>query len=163
RFPQFEFACLDIANRQAMDALSGQRRFALIIHLAAQAGVRYSIDHPHAYAESNLTGFLNVLEGARAGGVPHLIYASSSSVYAGSTKSPFAVGDPCDRPISLYAATKRANEMMAHCYTEQFGIATTGLRFFTVYGPWGRPDMAPWRFAEAIHLGKCIDIYNYGR
>jgi len=163
RFPEFQFERLDLADRRAAEALFESRRFDLIVHLAAQAGVRYSIDHPHAYIESNVAGFLNVLEGARRSGISHLIYASSSSVYAGSAQVPFTVEDRCDRPVSLYAATKRANELMAHCYAHLFGFAATGLRFFTVYGPWGRPDMAPWRFAEAIDRGRRIDIYNYGR
>jgi UDP-glucuronate 4-epimerase len=125
--------------------------------------VRHSIDHPHAYTESNITGFLNVLEGCRRSGAGHLLYASSSSVYGGNRKTPFSVGDPVDTPVSLYAATKRANELMAHAYTHLYGFATTGLRFFTVYGPWGRPDMAPMKFARAIERGERIDVYNYGR
>lgn len=132
------------------------------MHLAAQAGVRYSLDHPHAFAASNLSGFLNVLEGARHTRTSHLIYASSSSVYGGSSV-PFSTTARCDTPVSFYAATKRANELMAHSYTHLYGIPTTGLRFFTVYGPWGRPDMAPYRFATAIAQGRRIDIYNYGR
>ncbi len=135
----------------------------LVIHLAAQAGVRYSIENPHACAASNLTGFLHVLEGCRRADVKHLIYASSSSVYGGNTKTPFAIEDRVDSPVSLYAATKKANELMAHCYTHLYDIPTTGLRFFTVYGPWGRPDMAPFRFARAIARGGWIDVYNYGR
>ena len=132
-------------------------------HLAAQAGVRHSIEHPHVYAESNVTGFLHVLEGARRTGVQHLIYASSSSVYGANQKSPFSIADRADKPVSLYAATKRANELMAHCYAHLYGFAATGLRFFTVYGPWGRPDMAPFRFARAIARGETIDVYNYGQ
>lgn len=161
--PRFEFSQLDIADRPAMEALFESRCFDTIVHLAAQAGVRYSIQNPHAYAESNLTGFLHVLEGARRSRVRHLVYASSSSVYGGNTKVPFSVSDRCDHPVSFYAATKRANELMAHSYTHLFGIASTGLRFFTVYGPWGRPDMAPYRFAQAIDRGERMDIYNYGR
>lgn len=160
---RFEFAHLDIACRDAMEALFERQRFDLVVHLAAQAGVRYSLENPHAYTESNITGFLNVLEGARRVRLPHLIYASSSSVYGGNTKIPFCVSDRCDHPVSLYAATKRANELMAHCYTHLFEVPTTGLRFFTVYGPWGRPDMAPYRFASAIDRGERLDIYNYGR
>jgi UDP-glucuronate 4-epimerase len=159
----FDFQRLDLADRTATDALFGRREFDAIVHLAAQAGVRHSLDHPHAYTESNVTGFLNVLEGARRKQTSHLIYASSSSVYGDNLKIPFSTQDRCDTPVSLYAATKRANELMAHCYTHLFQIPTTGLRLFTVYGPWGRPDMAPYRFARAIDLGRPIDIYNYGR
>jgi UDP-glucuronate 4-epimerase len=159
----FEFALLDIADRAAMESLFARESFGAVIHLAAQPGVRHSIENPHVYAESNLTGFLHVLEGARRSRVRHLIYASSSSVYGGNTKVPFAVADRVDTPISLYAATKRANELMAHCYSHLFELPATGLRFFTVYGPWGRPDMAPFRFAQAILDGRGIDVYNYGR
>jgi UDP-glucuronate 4-epimerase len=159
----FEFLRLDLADRAATEGLFARREFDAIVHLAAQAGVRHSLDHPHAYTESNIAGFLNVLEGARRRHTPHLIYASSSSVYGGNLKIPFSTQDRCDAPASLYAATKRANELMAHCYTHLFQIPTTGLRFFTVYGPWGRPDMAPYRFARAIDLDRRIDIYNYGR
>ena len=161
--PRFEFAQLDLAARSGMEALFERHRFELILHLGAQAGVRYSIENPHVYAESNLTGFLHILEGARRTRVKHLVYASSSSVYGGCSQNPFRTTDRCDRPLSLYAATKRANELMAHTYTHLFGIPSTGLRFFTVYGPWGRPDMAPYRFAEAIEQGQRLDIYNYGR
>jgi UDP-glucuronate 4-epimerase len=161
--PGFEFSRIDIADRTAMEALFARQPVDCVIHLAAQAGVRYSIDNPHAYAEANLTGFLHVLEGARHARLRHLIYASSSSVYGGNQKIPFAVADRVDSPVSLYAATKRANELMAHCYTHLYQVPTTGLRFFTVYGPWGRPDMAPFRFAEAIVQGRGIDVYNYGR
>jgi UDP-glucuronate 4-epimerase len=160
---RFEFLCLDIANRSAMESLFAREEFDLVIHLAAQAGVRYSVENPHAYTESNITGFLNILEGCRRSRIGHLIYASSSSVYGGNTKTPFAVEDRVDHPVSLYAATKKANELMAHSYTHLFGIPTTGLRFFTVYGPWGRPDMAPFKFAKAILSGDPIEIYNYGR
>jgi UDP-glucuronate 4-epimerase len=135
----------------------------LVIHLAAQAGVRYSLENPHVYVDSNVAGFLHVLEGCRRQEIERLIYASSSSVYANNAKTPFAVGDPADQPVSLYAATKRSNELMAHCYTHLFGLRATGLRFFTVYGPWGRPDMAPFKFADSIARGRRIDIYNYGR
>jgi UDP-glucuronate 4-epimerase len=159
RHPGFEFAELDIASRAAMEALFARESFDRVIHLAAQAGVRYSIENPHVYAQANLTGFLHVLEGCRSARVRHLIYASSSSVYGGSTKVPFSVEDRADRPVSLYAAT----ELMAHCYSHLFELPATGLRFFTVYGPWGRPDMAPFRFARAIVRGERIEIYNYGR
>jgi UDP-glucuronate 4-epimerase len=159
----FQFQKVDVANRTEMEALFKNERFGNVIHLAAQAGVRYSLDHPHEYAESNLVGFLHVLEGVRHSGVQHFIYASSSSVYGGNKKVPFSVADRVDSPVSLYAATKRANELMAHSYTHLFGVPTTGLRFFTVYGPWGRPDMAPFKFAHAIANGGCIDVYNYGR
>jgi len=160
---RFEFAHLDIADRPAMETLFAREEFSQVIHLAAQAGVRHSIDRPHDYIDSNITGFLHVLEGCRRARVGHLIYASSSSVYGGNTKIPFAVEDRVDRPISLYAATKKANELMAHSYAHLFRIPMTGLRFFTVYGPWGRPDMAPYKFARAIVRGDVIDIFNYGR
>jgi UDP-glucuronate 4-epimerase len=163
----FAFAQLDVADRASMEALFASARPAKVIHLAAQAGVRHSIDHPHEYVETNVAGFLNILEGCRRGAVDHLIYASSSSVYGGHCGSlsvePCSVTDRADSPVSLYAATKRANELMAHAYTHLFGFATTGLRFFTAYGPWGRPDMAPFKFARAIESGQRIDVYNYGR
>jgi UDP-glucuronate 4-epimerase len=158
----YEFVRSDLEFRSEAEALFARGRFDVVVHLAAQAGVRYSLENPHAYTGSNITGFLNVLEGCRRQRIERLIYASSSSVYGGNTKIPFAVGDPVDKPVSLYAATKRANELMAHCYTHLFGIRATGLRFFTVYGPWGRPDMAPFRFARAIDRGEPLDIYNYG-
>jgi UDP-glucuronate 4-epimerase len=162
--PRFGFLYLDIANRASMEALFAREDFDLVIHLAAQAGVRYSVENPHIYVESNITGFLHILEGCRRKRLAHLIYASSSSVYGGSnSKTPFAVEDRVDHPVSLYAATKKANELMAHSYCHLYGIAATGLRFFTVYGPWGRPDMAPMKFAQAILSGQPIDIYNYGR
>jgi UDP-glucuronate 4-epimerase len=160
---RFEFARIDITDRAAMEALFEREEFSQVIHLAAQAGVRHSIDCPHDYVDSNITGFLHVLEGCRRARAAHLIYASSSSVYGGSTKVPFAVEDQVDRPISLYAATKKANELMAHSYAHLFQIPMTGLRFFTVYGPWGRPDMAPYKFARAIMRGDVVDIFNYGR
>jgi UDP-glucuronate 4-epimerase len=160
---RFEFAHLDIADRPRMEAMFEREEFSLVLHLAAQAGVRHSIDRPHDYIDANITGFLNVLEGCRRRRVAHLIYASSSSVYGGNTKLPFAVEDRVDRPVSLYAATKKANELMAHSYHHLFHIPMTGLRFFTVYGPWGRPDMAPYKFARAIVRGETIDIFNYGR
>lgn len=159
---RFTAARIDLADRAAMEALFARERFDSIIHLAAQAGVRYSLTHPHAYVQSNLAGFMTILEGARAQQVRHLVYASSSSVYGANTKQPFAVADPVDRPISLYAATKRANELMAYVYAMQFGVAATGLRFFTVYGPWGRPDMAAFKFTQAILAGQPIDVYNFG-
>lgn len=162
RRARFEFHRLDLARRAAAEDFFTGRRFDAIVHLAAQAGVRYSLDHPHTFASSNLTGFLNVLEGARRTNTPHLIYASSSSVYGGEP-APFSPDARCDTPLSFYAATKRSNELMAYSYTHLYGIPATGLRFFTVYGPWGRPDMAPYRFAAAIAQGKPIDIYNYGR
>jgi UDP-glucuronate 4-epimerase len=161
--PRFQFLEIDLAARAGAQAAFSAARYDAVLHLAAQAGVRYSLENPHAYTDSNITGFLNVLEGCRRERIPRLIYASSSSVYGGNQKLPFAVGDPVETPVSLYAATKRANELMAHCYTHLFGFAATGLRFFTVYGPWGRPDMAPFRFAEAIARGQRIDLYNYGR
>jgi UDP-glucuronate 4-epimerase len=162
-FPRWTFVRCDLENRADAEELFAGGNPDVCVHLAAQAGVRYSLVNPHAYTAANVTAFLHVLEGCRQARIPRLIYASSSSVYAGNTKTPFAVGDPVDRPISLYAATKCANELMAHCYAHLFGIAATGLRFFTVYGPWGRPDMAPFKFAQAILSGGRIDIYNYGR
>ncbi|HLY05900.1 MAG TPA: NAD-dependent epimerase/dehydratase family protein [Rhizomicrobium sp.] len=159
---KFEFMHLDIADRAGMVRLFENETPDLIVHLAAQVGVRHSVDNPHAYVEANLTGFLNVLEGARRTHARHLIYASSSSVYGSSVKTPFAIADRADTPLSFYAATKRANELMAHCYWHLYGIPSTGLRFFTVYGPWGRPDMAPFRFARAMFRGETIDVYNHG-
>ncbi|MDB4916485.1 MAG: UDP-glucuronate 5-epimerase [Gemmatimonadetes bacterium] len=153
----------DLADRGAMEAAFQEARPAVVINLAAQAGVRYSLTHPHVYGESNLIGFLNVLEQCRRHEVGHLVYASSSSVYGSNTKVPFSEHDVVDRPISLYAATKKANELMAHTYSHLYGIPTTGLRFFTVYGPWGRPDMSVSLFTEAIFAGKTIDVYNHGQ
>jgi UDP-glucuronate 4-epimerase len=158
----FRFERVDLADRPAMEELFKRHRFDSIIHLAAQAGVRYSLTHPHAYVDSNLAGMMTILEGARAQQVEHLVYASSSSVYGANTKLPFATSDAVDRPISLYAATKRANELMAYVYAMQFGVPATGLRFFTVYGPWGRPDMAAFRFTKAILAGEPIEVYNFG-
>jgi len=158
----FEFIQIDLADREAMADLFASHQFDVVVNLAAQAGVRYSIDYPHAYVDSNLVGFLNVLEGCRNGGVKHLLFASSSSVYGENQKIPFAVEDRVDHPISLYAATKKSNELMAHAYAHLYGIAMTGLRFFTVYGPWGRPDMAYFSFTKAICEGKTIDVYNHG-
>ena len=162
-YPSFTFEKLDIADRDAVKRLFSQRKFALVIHLAAQAGVRYSIENPYAYGESNLSGFLNMLEGCRAQKVEHFVYASSSSVYGANKKVPFSTADNVDNPVSLYAATKKANELMAHSYSHLYRIPMTGLRFFTVYGPWGRPDMAYFKFVEAIAQGRPIDVYNYGK
>ncbi|HEU0204359.1 MAG TPA: NAD-dependent epimerase [Burkholderiaceae bacterium] len=158
----FAFEQLDIADRDGLRRLFDRHRFRRVVHLAAQAGVRYSITHPFAYVDSNVTGFVNVLEQARAFPPQHLVYASSSSVYGANEKTPFEVGDRVDHPVSLYAATKRANELIAHVYARQFGLPLTGLRFFTVYGPWGRPDMAPMKFTRAILEGRPIDVYNHG-
>jgi UDP-glucuronate 4-epimerase len=159
----FQFARLDLADRPGMDALFAGGRFDRVIHLAAQAGVRYSLTNPHAYCESNLSGFLNILEGCRHHGVQHLTYASSSSVYGANTTMPFSVHHNVDHPLSLYAATKKANELMAHTYSHLYGLPTTGLRFFTVYGPWGRPDMALFLFTKAILEGRPIDVFNHGK
>lgn len=161
-WPGFTESRIDLADRHTAFQLFADHRPDRVIHMAAQPGVRYSIDHPHAYADCNLTAFLNVLEGCRAVGVRHLVYASSSSVYGGNEQMPFSVRDAVDHPVSLYAATKRANELMAHAYSHLYGIPTTGLRFFTVYGPWGRPDMAPVLFAKAIIDGRPIDVFNQG-
>ena len=152
----------DVSDRDAMSRIFATHRPKRVIHLAAQAGVRYSITHPQAYIDSNLVGFGNILEGCRQVEVEHLVYASSSSVYGANTKLPFSVHQNVDHPLSLYAATKKANELMAHTYSTLFGVATTGLRFFTVYGPWGRPDMALFRFTERILAGRPIPVYNRG-
>lgn len=162
-FPGYSFARLDLADRDGLDALFRRHAFRTVIHLAAQAGVRYSLTDPHAYAASNLVGFLNILEACRHGGVGHLLYASSSSVYGGVTAMPFSVHQNVDHPLSLYAATKKANELMAHSYSHLYGLPTTGLRFFTVYGPWGRPDMALYLFTRAILAGEPIRVFNEGR
>lgn len=159
----FRFQKLDVADMLSMSEMFARERPSRVIHLAAQAGVRYSISNPHVYADSNLTGFVNVLECCRQTGVEHLVYASSSSVYGGNQKLPFSEHDSVDHPVSLYAATKRANELMAHAYSHLFQLPTTGLRFFTVYGPWGRPDMALFLFAKAIFSGEAIDVYNNGQ
>ena len=159
----FAFERLDISDTQAMQDLFARGGFTRVVHLAAQAGVRYSVTHPHAYAQANLVGFLNVLEGCRARQLEHLVYASSSSVYGGNTKLPFAEDDAVDHPVSLYAATKKANELMAHSYNHLYGLPCSGLRFFTVYGPWGRPDMAYWSFTKAILAGEPIAVFNHGR
>ncbi|MEY2726525.1 MAG: dTDP-glucose 4,6-dehydratase 2, partial [Planctomycetota bacterium] len=162
-FTGFQFEQIGLEDRDGMQRLFAANAFDRVIHLAAQAGVRYSLTNPHAYADSNLTGFVNLLECCRHHRIPHLTYASSSSVYGANKKVPFAVEDRVDHPVSLYAATKRANELMAHTYSHLFGLPTTGLRFFTVYGPWGRPDMALWLFTEAILAGRPIDVFNHGR
>ncbi len=160
---RFAFVQADLADRSAMAALFARHCFATVVHLAAQAGVRYSIDNPHTYVDSNLQGFLNVLEGCRHNGCRHLVYASSSSVYGANTKMPFAEGDRTDHPVSFYAATKKANELMAQSYSHLYRLPVTGLRFFTIYGPWGRPDMAMFLFADAIMAGRPIRLFNHGR
>jgi UDP-glucuronate 4-epimerase len=159
----FRFVKCDVADREAMPRLFESERFDRVVHLAAQAGVRYSLQNPHAYVDSNLVGFMNILEGCRHTSVAHLAYASSSSVYGGNTRLPFSEHDNIDHPISMYAATKKANELMAHTYSHLFGLPTTGLRFFTVYGPWGRPDMALFLFTKAILENRPIDVFNNGR
>jgi UDP-glucuronate 4-epimerase len=161
-FPGFRFEKLDLADRAGVTALFAAHRFPAVVHLAAQPGVRHSLVDPHAYADANLTGFLNVLEGCRHHGCRHLVYASSSSVYGGNTRMPFRTGDNVDHPLNLYGATKKANELMAHAYAHLFALPATGLRFFTVYGPWGRPDMAMWLFTAAIAAGRPIRLYNHG-
>lgn len=163
KFPGFRFIKLDLADRAGMAALFTEHRFAEVVHLAAQAGVRYSLIDPNAYVDSNLVGFTNILEGCRHNGCRHLLYASSSSVYGSNTRMPFSTHDNVDHPLSLYGATKKANELMAHSYAHLFNLPATGLRFFTVYGPWGRPDMAMWIFAEAIMAGKPIKLFNHGK
>ena len=160
--PGFRFRLMDLADRDAVATLFRDEQFDRVVHLAAQPGVRYSIENPHAYADSNLVGFLNILEGCRHHAVQHLVYASSSSVYGGNTKMPFAETDSVDRPVSLYAATKKANELMAYTYSHLYRIPATGLRFFTVYGPWGRPDMAYYLFTAAILAGHEIKVFNHG-
>ncbi len=159
----FRFVRMDVADRAGMEKLFADESFDRVIHLAAQAGVRYSLQNPHAYIDSNVVGFMNILEGCRHGRVDHLVYASSSSVYGGNTNMPFAERDSVDHPVSIYAATKKANELMAHTYSHLYGLPTTGLRFFTVYGPWGRPDMALFLFTKAILEGRPIDVFNHGR
>ena len=162
RQPNFTCVKSDLADRKSTGALFQQHRFPVAIHLAAQAGVRYSLENPHAYTDANIEGFLNVLEGCRHNGCRHLLFASSSSVYGANTKLPFSVQDNVDHPISLYAASKKANELMAHAYSHLYRIPATGLRFFTVYGPWGRPDMAMFIFAKAILAGTPIRLFNHG-
>ena len=159
----FRFELMDVADRAGMERLFAQERFDRVVHLAAQAGVRYSLANPHAYIDSNVVGFMNVLEGCRHHQVQHLVYASSSSVYGGNTRMPFSEHDGVDHPVSLYAATKKANELMAHTYSHLYGLPTTGLRFFTVYGPWGRPDMALFLFTKAILEGQPIKVFNHGQ
>ena len=161
--PGFTFIEMDLADRDAMASLFGQNRFQRVIHLGAQAGVRYSIENPHAYADANLIGHLNILEGCRHHKIEHLLYASSSSVYGLNRKMPFSTEDSVDHPVSLYAATKKANELMSHTYSHLYQLPTTGLRFFTVYGPWGRPDMALFKFTRAMIAGEAIDVYNQGQ
>ena len=161
--PGFSFVQLDVADRVAMPALFEAERFDRVVHLAAQAGVRHSLVDPHAYIDSNIVGFTNILEGCRHTGVKHLVYASSSSVYGGNTVMPFSEHHGVDHPVSLYAATKKANELMAHTYSHLFQLPTTGLRFFTVYGPWGRPDMALFMFTQAILAGEPIKVFNHGK
>ncbi|MBD1834325.1 NAD-dependent epimerase [Cyanobacteria bacterium FACHB-472] len=159
----FLFYQLDLADRQGMAQLFADIKPDRVLHMAAQAGVRYSLTNPHAYVDCNLVGFMNILEGCRYSGVKHLVYASSSSVYGSNKKMPFSVHDNVDHPVSLYAATKKANELMAHTYSHLYSLPTTGLRFFTVYGPWGRPDMALFLFTKAILEGRAIDVFNYGK
>lgn len=161
--PGFKFIQMNLADQQVAQQLFAAEKFQRVVNLAAQPGVRYSLQNPHAYVESNIVGFLNVLEGCRHNRVEHLVYASSSSVYGANTRMPFSVHDNVDHPVSLYAATKKSNELMAHTYSHLFGLPTTGLRFFTVYGPWGRPDMSPSLFASAIRAGRAIDVFNQGR
>jgi UDP-glucuronate 4-epimerase len=161
-FPRFRFEQLDLADRAGAAALFAAYRFPAVVHLAAQPGVRHSLVDPYAYADANLTGFLNVLEGCRHDGCRHLLYASSSSVYGGNTRLPFRVCDNADHPLNLYGATKKANELMAHAYAHLFALPATGLRFFTVYGPWGRPDMAMWLFTAAIAEQRPIRLFNHG-
>jgi UDP-glucuronate 4-epimerase len=163
RYPNFRFLQVDLADREKVNELFEGGKFERVIHLAAQAGVRYSLENPHIYIQSNIVGFTNILEACRHFPVKHLVYASSSSVYGANKKLPFSVRDNVDHPISLYAASKKANELMAHAYSHLFQIPTTGLRFFTVYGPWGRPDMAVFSFTKAILEGKPIDVFNHGK
>jgi UDP-glucuronate 4-epimerase len=159
---KFTFVKLDVADREGMEKLFKEQQFDKVVHLAAQAGVRYSIENPHAYIDSNIVGYTNILEGCRHNKVAHLVYASSSSVYGANESMPFSVHDNVDHPLSLYAASKKANELMAHTYSHLYGLPTTGLRFFTVYGPWGRPDMALFLFTKAIMEEKPIKVFNYG-
>jgi len=161
--PNFHFAAVDIADKESMQRIFSDFKPQRVVNLAAQAGVRYSLENPHSYVEANIVGFLNILEGCRHNSVEHLVFASSSSVYGLNTKLPFSVKDNVDHPISMYAATKKSNELMAHVYSHLFNVPATGLRFFTVYGPWGRPDMAPFKFTKNILKGEPIDLYNYGK
>jgi len=160
--PAFNFVQGDLADRSLVASLFAQEQFQRVIHLGAQAGVRYSLENPHAYADANLVGHLNILEGCRQQKIEHLLYASSSSVYGLNRKTPFSTDDSVDHPVSLYAATKKANELMSHSYAHLYGLPCTGLRFFTVYGPWGRPDMALFKFTKSILAGQPIDVYNFG-
>ena len=162
-FPRFQFQHLELANRKVVDQLFESTSFDRVVHLAAQAGVRFSFENPASYIDSNLVAFANILEGCRHARTPHLVYASSSSVYGANTSQPFSIHQSVDHPVSLYAATKKANELLAHTYSHLFRLPTTGLRFFTVYGPWGRPDMALYKFTQAIFKGDPIDVYNHGR
>jgi UDP-glucuronate 4-epimerase len=161
--PGFRFVKMGVEDREGMAALFAAERFDRVVHLAAQAGVRYSLQNPNAYIDANIVGFMNILEGCRHSEVAHLVYASSSSVYGGNEKMPFSEADSVDHPVSIYAATKKANELMAHTYSHLYGLPTTGLRFFTVYGPWGRPDMALFLFTKAMIEGRPIDVFNHGR
>lgn len=163
QFDNFHFHFMELHDQTAIHTLFAEENFDLVVNLAAQPGVRYSLENPYVYADSNVVGFLNILEGCRHHPVKHLVYASSSSVYGMNTKVPFSIDDPVERPISLYAATKRANELMAYSYSHLYNIPSTGLRFFTVYGPWGRPDMAVFLFTKAILAGKSIPVFNYGK
>ena len=160
--PGYRFVRMNLEDREGMEKLFREERFERVVHLAAQAGVRYSIENPHAYIDSNILGHLNVLEGCRHNDVEHLVYASSSSVYGANTTMPFSIHHNVDHPLALYGATKKANELMSHTYSNLYGLPTTGLRFFTVYGPWGRPDMALFLFTKAILAGEPIDVFNYG-
>jgi UDP-glucuronate 4-epimerase len=160
--PRFRFLRVDISDRAAMEQVFATEQPERVMHLAAQAGVRFSLTHPHAYVDANLMGFMNILEGCRQNDVEHLVYASSSSVYGANTRMPFSVHDNVDHPVSLYAATKKANELMAHTYSHLYGLPVTGLRFFTVYGPWGRPDMSLFLFTRSILAGQPIEVFNYG-
>jgi UDP-glucuronate 4-epimerase len=161
-YPRFRFLRVDVSDRPAMEQVFATEQPERVMHLAAQAGVRYSLTHPHAYVDANLVGFMTILEGCRHNGVEHLVYASSSSVYGANTRMPFSVHDNVDHPVSLYAATKKANELMAHTYSHLYGLPVTGLRFFTVYGPWGRPDMSLFLFTRSILAGQPIEVFNYG-
>jgi UDP-glucuronate 4-epimerase len=163
QYPNFRFVKADVADQAVIARLFADENPQRVVHLAAQAGVRYSIKNPQAYIQSNLVGFGNILEGCRNHQIEHLVYASSSSVYGANEKMPFSVQDSVDHPVSLYAASKKANELMAHSYSHLYGLPTTGLRYFTVYGPWGRPDMSPWLFTSAIMEGRPIDVYNHGK
>lgn len=162
-YPRFKFMKGDISDRAFVEEVFSAEKPDRVINLAAQAGVRYSIENPHAYIQSNIVGFINILEGCRNNAIQHLVYASSSSVYGGNIKMPFSVSDRVDSPVSLYAATKKSNELMAHTYSHLYKLPTTGLRYFTVYGPWGRPDMSPWLFTSAITEGRSIKIFNQGK